>query len=56
MLRRNFKVVKIDLARWSIGLVLHLRLLFILGCIPKRRRKKRDTRDERKYPIDPACT
>ena len=55
VLRRNFKVSKIDLARWSINLVLPLRLFVYSGPYPKGR-KKRDMRDERKYLNDPACT
>ena len=56
MLRRNFKVSKIDLARWSIDLVLPLDCLFISDRIPKRGSKKRDMRDESKYLNDPAYT
>ena len=56
VLRRNFKVSKIDLARWSIDLLLPLRLFVYIGRIPKRGRKERDMRDERKYLNDPACS
>ena len=55
VLRRNFKVSKIDVARWSIDLVLPLRLFVYIGPIPKRGRKKRDMRDERKYLNDPVA-
>ena len=55
VLRRNHKVSKIDLTRWSIDLVLPLRLFVYIGPYPKGR-KKRDMRDERKYLNDPACT
>ena len=37
VLRRNFKVSKIDLARWSIDLVLPLRLFVYIGPYPKER-------------------
>ena len=56
VLRRNFKVSKIYLARWSIDLVLPLRLFVYIGPYPKEREEKRDMRDERKYLNDPACT
>ena len=37
VLRRNFKVSKIDLARWSIDLVLPLRLFVYIGPYSKER-------------------
>ena len=37
VLRRNFKVSKIDLARWSIDLLLPLRLFVYIGPYPKKR-------------------
>ena len=37
VVRRNFKVSKIDLARWSIDLVLPLRLFVYIGPYPKER-------------------
>ena len=39
VLRRNFKVSKIDLARWSIDLLLPLRLFVYIGPYPKKREK-----------------
>ena len=36
VLRQNFKASKIDLARWSIDLVLHLTLFVYIGPYPKR--------------------
>ena len=48
VLRRNFKVSKIDLARWSIDLVLPLRLFVYIGPFPKERREgKRYERREK---------
>ena len=44
----RFKVSKIDLARWSIDLVLHLRLLVYIGPYPKEREEgKRYERREK---------
>ena len=39
--RRNFKVLKIDLARWSIVLVLPLRLFVYIGPYPKYREEEK---------------
>ena len=48
VLRRNFKVSKIDLARWSIDLVLPLRLFVYIGPYPKEREEgKRYERREK---------
>ena len=49
VLRRNFKVSKIDLARWSIGFVLHLRLFVYIGPYPKE--KEEEKRYERREKI-----
>ena len=49
VLRRNFKVSKIDLARWSIDLVLHLRLFVYIGPYPKE--KEEEKRYERREKI-----
>ena len=55
MLRRNFKVSKIDLARWSIDLVLPLRLFVYIGPYPKEREEgKRYERRKKKIPLA-AC-
>ena len=49
VLRRNFKVSKIDLARWSIDLVLLLRLIVYIGPYPKEREEEK--RYERREKI-----
>ena len=49
VLRRNFKVSKIDLARWSIDLVLLLRLFVYIGPYPKEREEEK--RYERREKI-----
>ena len=45
----RFKVSKIDLARWSIDLVLHLRLFVYIGQYPKE--KEEEKRNERREKI-----
>ena len=48
VLRRNFKVLKINLARWSMDLVLPLRLFVYIGPYPKEREEgKRYERHEK---------
>ena len=47
--RRNFKVSNIDLARWSIDLVLPLRLFVYIGPYPKEREEEK--RYERREKI-----
>ena len=49
VLRRNLKVSKIDLARWSIDLVLPLRLFVYIGPYPKEREEEK--RYERREKI-----
>ena len=41
VLRRNFKVSKIDLGRWSIDLVLPLRQFVYIGPYPKEREEEK---------------
>ena len=48
MLRRNFKVLEIDFAGWSVDLVLPLRLFVNIGPSPKERgEEKRYDRQEK---------
>ena len=55
MLRRNFKVSKIDLARWSIDLVLPLTLFVYIGPYPKEREEERRyERREKTIPLAPS--
>ena len=49
VIRRNFKVSKIDFARWSIDLVLPLRLFVYIGPYPKEREERK--RYERREKI-----
>ena len=54
--RRNFKVSEIDLAGWSVDLVLPLRLFVYIWPSPKERGKDKGMIGQRKYLNDPTCT
>ena len=56
VLRRNFKVSKTDLTRWSIDLVLPLRLFVYIGPYPKESEEEKRYERREKYLNDPACT